>query len=38
VVERTEEQVGKNPWHAYSEELMRRAIQKLANPKRQSDE
>ncbi len=38
VVERTKEPDGKNPWHAYSEELMRRAIQKLANPKRQSDE
>jgi hypothetical protein len=37
-VERIEECEGKNPWHAYSEELMRRAIQKLSKVEDPGDE
>lgn len=38
VVERLGECERKNPWHAYSEELMRRAIQKLSKAEHPGDE
>jgi len=38
VVEQIGESEGKNPWHAYSEELMRRAIRKLSNAEHLGDE
>jgi len=37
VVERTGGRDGKNPWHSYSEELMRRAIRKLSNTREAGD-